>query len=90
LHFDAIWVTFAEGLGNTLGGKCLPRAEGQEERMTKCLIAIAAVLFIILSAGMVTTYRAEAGASASAATKYSKASSRGSWFTDYSSSSRRR
>jgi hypothetical protein len=57
--------------------------------MYKSLLAIAAAL-IILSAGMVITHRAEAGASASAATKYSKASSRGSWFTDYSSSSRRR
>ncbi len=57
--------------------------------MYKGLIAIAAAL-IILSAGLVVSHRAEAGASASAATKYSKASSRGSWFTDYSSSSRRR
>jgi hypothetical protein len=57
--------------------------------MYKKLIAFAAAL-IMLSAGMVVTHRAEAGASASAATKYSKASSRGSWFTDYSSSSRRR
>ena len=57
--------------------------------MYKKLIAFAAALIMLL-AGMVVTHRAEAGASASAATKYSKASSRGSWFTDYSSSSRRR
>lgn len=57
--------------------------------MYKSLIAIAAAL-IIASAGMVVSHPAEAGASASATTKYSKASARGSWFTDYSSSSRRR
>jgi hypothetical protein len=57
--------------------------------MYKTLIAIAAAL-IMVSAGAVTIYKAEAGASASAASKYSKASTRGSWFTDYSSSSRRR
>jgi hypothetical protein len=57
--------------------------------MCKILVA-AAVAVILLSAGIAVTHRAEAGASASAATKYSKASTRGSWFTDYSSSSRRR
>lgn len=57
--------------------------------MYKTLIAIAAALIMVL-AGAVMTYKAEAGASASAATKYSKASSSGRWFTDFSSSSRRR
>jgi hypothetical protein len=57
--------------------------------MYKSLIAIAAALVLLL-AGSLLSHRAEAGASASAATKYSKASSRGSWFTDYSSSTRRR
>jgi hypothetical protein len=57
--------------------------------MYKSLIAIAAALVLLL-AGSLLSHRAEAGASASAATKYSKASSRGSWFTDYLSSTRRR
>jgi len=57
--------------------------------MYKILVAIAAAL-IMVSAGAVMTYKAEAGASASAASKYTKASTRGSGFTDYSSSSRRR
>jgi hypothetical protein len=61
----------------------------REDMMYKILIAAAAAL-IMFSAGALMTYKAEAGASASAATKYSKASTRSSWFTDYSSSSRRR
>ena len=56
--------------------------------MRKSLLAIIAVL-AMLSAGFVMSDTAQAGASASAATKYSKASAAGSWSTDFSASRRR-
>jgi hypothetical protein len=65
-------------------------AAAGSEGMYKALIAVAAALAFLVAGMTAGTYRAEAGASASAASKYTKASTRGSPFTDYSSSSRRR
>ena len=75
--------------------------EQEEDGMYKILVMIAAAL-VVVSAGSLVSNRAEAGASASAATKYSRASSAGyqwtSWWrrhrvtgtSEYSSSNRSR
>jgi hypothetical protein len=56
--------------------------EQEEDGMYKILVMIAAAL-VILSAGSLVSNRAEAGASASAPTKYSRASSAGYQWTNW-------